>query len=359
MINVLFTANELNYTCGVTNHLLHLSKALTGTGKVKLAIICGGGNGTDRFKDIDAEIITDQNFLHLNRNINKYLSGIISLVKFIKKHQINIIHSHYHYGASIAAKAAALTGAATVQTNHGILESTGRLKHFNAEHYIAINPHIEKYLIKKEHIKHERVHFIRCGIPVPFPMPLKTIKGKLKILAAARFTHSKGLDVYIKAVNMLPLNIFNYAEFYIAGSGELESELRTLNNSLGNKVIFEGNILNMYDYLKNINILVNNSISDTEGFPAIITEAGATNTLVITSDFMGAQNVIKQGLNGLMYRNNNTENLYQILTDAVYNYNNYKPVSKIFYEFIRKNYRVEEMAEKHLALYTNCTKRIR
>lgn len=354
MINVLFTANELNYTCGVTNHLLHLSKALTETGKVNLAIICGGGNGINRFKDINAEIIPDERFLHTARNIKNYLSGIKYLVKFVKKNHINIIHSHYHYGASIAAKSASLTGVTTVQTNHGLLENTGRLKHFNADHYIAVNPHIEKHLVKKEQIKKERVHYIRCGIPVPFPIPQKAVQEKLKILAAARFTHQKGLDVYIKAVNMLPENIFKHAEFLIAGTGELEKELRALNDSLGRKVIFEGNVLNMQAFLKKINILVNNSLSDTEGFPAIITEAGASNTLVITSDFLGAHDVIKPGLNGLMYRNNSAENLYQMLIDAVYNYNNYKPVSKIFYEYIRKNFSVQEMAEKHLKLYLSC-----
>lgn len=354
MINLLFTANELNYTCGVTNHLLHLSKALTETGKINLTIICGGGNGIDRFKNIKTEVITDNRYLHNKRNVKGYLSAIKSLVQFVKKHHINIIHSHYHYGASIAAKAAALTGAATVQTNHGLLENTGRLKHFNADHYIAINPHIEEHLIKNEHIKHERVHFIRCGIPVPEPMPLKISHGKLKVLAAARFTQTKGLDVYIKAVNMLPQNIFEHAEFYLAGSGELEAELKKLNTSLGSRVIFAGNVKDMQEYLKKIHILVNNSLSDTEGFPAIITEAGAANTLVITSDFRGARDVIKPGLNGLMYRSSNTENLYQILTDAVYNYINYKPVSKIFYEFIRKNFSIEEMTKKHMGLYSDC-----
>lgn len=352
MINVLLTANELNYTCGVTNHLLHLSRSLAETGKVNLIILCGGGNGIDRFQNIKAEIIADKRFLHNNRNIKNYLTGIKSLVQLIKKRHIQIVHSHYHYGASIAAKAAALTGVLTVQTNHGLLEKKGRLNHFNAEHYIAINKHIEQYLLKTLHIKHDNVHFIRCGIPVPEPMYKKSAAGKIKVLAAARFTKSKGLDLYIKAVNMLPLKIFEHAEFYIAGAGELEAELRNLNESLGAKVIFEGNVTDMYEYLKNINILVNNSTSDTEGFPAIITEAGAANTLVVTSDFLGTHDVIKQGLNGFIYSQNNTESLYQMLLDTVYNYKNYLPVSRIFYEFIKSNYSCKEMANKHLKLYS-------
>ena len=353
-MNILLLVNELRYTCGVTNHLLHLSKALCSGGEVKLWIICGGGNGINRFSNIDVTIISDERFLHSNRSFTTYVKAINYLVNFTRENKIDILHSHYHYGAAIAAKAAALTGKVTIQTNHGILPQMGRLKHFNADHYIAINEHIKHHILKNKIAGESKIHFIRCGIPIKEPMPLKNGNKKVRVLAASRFTESKGLDVYIHAVNKLPENIFEHAEFLLAGEGELEEQLLELNHSLGKKVKFLGKIADMYEALSHINVLVNTSTSDTEGFPAIITEAGATNTLAVTSDFRGAADVIKHGLNGLLYRNNSSENLADLLSDVVYNYKYYQPLSRIFYELIKKDFSVELMLDKHLKLYKYC-----
>jgi glycosyltransferase involved in cell wall biosynthesis len=353
-MNILLLANELRYTCGVTNHLLHLSKALSSSGEVKLWIICGGGNGINRFSDIDVTIISDERFLHSNRSFTTYVKAINYLVSFTRDNNIDIIHSHYHYGAAIASKAAALTGRITIQTNHGILPAMGRLKHFNADHYIAINEHIRQHILKNNIADAGRIHFIRCGIPIAEPMPQKSLNGKIRVLAAARFAEGKGLDIYIHAVNKLPLNTFEHAEFFLAGEGELEDKLLDLNRSLEGKVKFIGKILDMYEALNHMHVLVNSSNSSNEGFPAIITEAGATNTLVVTSDFRGSSDVIKHGLNGLLYSNDSSENLANTLNDVIYNYKYYQPLGKMFYEFIKKEFSIEQMLKKHLALYKNC-----
>ncbi|MCC6866022.1 MAG: glycosyltransferase family 4 protein [Ignavibacteria bacterium] len=356
-MNVLLLANELRYTCGVTNHLLHLSRSLTQEGKVKLWIICGGGNGINRFSGIDVNIVSDERFLHANRSFTTMIKAINFLTRFTRENSIEIIHSHYHYGAAIAAKAAKLTGRPTIQTNHGILPQMGRLKHFNADYYVAISEHIKRHILSKKIADESRIHFIRCGIPITEPMPDKPNNGKLKILAASRFIQSKGLDIYIHAVNKLPGDVFNIAEFHLAGEGELKESLTALNSSLGSKVIINERINDIYETLKHTNILVNSSIRGYEGFPAIITEAGATNTLVITSDFEGAEDVIKHGLNGLIYSYNSSEKLCGLLEDSIYNYNQYISLSKKLYDFTKQEFSIEQMRVKHIELYGKCRRK--
>ncbi len=353
-MNILFLVNELRYTCGVTNHILHLSRGLAGTGNVKLWIICGGGIGIYRFAGIDVNIISDERFLHSNRSFLGFISAINYLVKFIRKTEIDIIHSHYHYGAAIGHRASQLTGKTTVQTNHGILPDMGKLKHFNADKYIAINEHIHRHILENKIAKEKDVSFIRCGIPVEPEIPQKIINGKLKVLAASRFTYEKGMDIYIRAINMLPDNIFEKASFYIAGEGELNDELKELNSLLSSKVNFAGKILDIYSYLSGTHILVNPSRSGSEGFPAIITEAGASNTLVISSDFTGAEDVIKHGVNGLIYKDNSPDNLCELLEIVIANYDSYIPLSNNFYEFISKEFSIQEMTGKHISLYSKC-----
>lgn len=355
-MNILLLANELRYTCGVTNHLLHLSRGLTSTGKVKLWIICGGGNGINRFSDIDVNIISDERFLHVNRSFSGFISAINYLTRFVRNNDIEILHSHYHYGAAAARRASQLTRRPTVQTNHGILQDMGRLKHFNAEKYVAINEHIKKYLLENRIAAGSNIAFIRCGIPVIENIKPKAINGKLKIAAASRFTHGKGLDIFINAVKKLPADIKEKADFIIAGEGELENELKDLNSSLGCPMTFPGKVLDIYTFLNSVNVLVNPSRSPNEGFPAIITEAGATNTLVVSSDFAGAEDVIKHGVNGLIYRNNSSDNLCLLLKEVISNYSGYIPLSQSFYEFAIKEFSIPVMIDKHISLYEQCLK---
>jgi glycosyltransferase involved in cell wall biosynthesis len=352
-MNVLLLANELRYTCGVTNHLLHLAKGLSESGDVKLFIICGGGNGIYRFKDIDVEIISDERFLHMNRNFSTFISAINYLVRFTGKKDIKLYHSHTHYAAAIAKRASILTRVKTIQTNHGILADKSRLKPFNADRYIAINGHIMSYILENNIAALEDAAFIRCGIPLRKHIPLKN-KGYLKITAASRLVHEKGLDIYIKAISLLPEHIRMKADFFIAGEGEQEEELKELDSSLGTKIHFTGRITDMTGFLSDTHILVHPSRSKNEGFPAILTEAGDAGCLVVSSNFEGVKDVIEDGVNGLLFEKENPEYLSQILNKVMSDFESYKLHAKSFQKKINEEFMIETMIKKHLELYKKC-----
>jgi len=356
-MNILLLVNELRYTCGVTNHILHLSRGLTQTGEVNLWIICGGGNGINRFSDINVNIISDERFLHLTRTFSGYISAINFLVKFIRQNRIDVVHSHYHYGAAIARRASQLTSKTTVQTNHGILKEVGKLKHFNANKYVAINEHIKKYILENKIAVENNISFIRCGIPVPETMPEKVVNGKLKILAASRFTYEKGLDIFINAINRLPEAVLAKAAFYIAGEGELEDKLIEQNKSADSKITFVGKVSDMNSYLLGIHVVVNPTRSDNEGFPAIITEAGAANALVVSSDFRGSEDILIDGNNCLKYRDNSPSELAATLEKVINNYDENSTLSSTFYKLIKEEFSIPTMINKHIELYNNCLKK--
>jgi glycosyltransferase involved in cell wall biosynthesis len=353
-MNILLLANELRYTCGVTNHLLHLSRGLMQSGKLKLWILCGGGNGINRFSDIDVNIISDERFLHINRSFSGFISALNYLTRFVRKNEIDVLHSHYHYGAAIARRASQLTRRTTIQTNHGILADNGKLKHFNADKYIAINEHIGRYIKENKIAGDDDIEFIRCGVPIGDNPAVKDSKGTIKIVTASRLTYGKGLDVFINAVNKQPESTLAKAEFCIAGEGELDDELRELNSSLGSKIKFVGKVNDIYAFLNNSHVLVNPSRSPSEGFPAIISEAGATNTLVVSSDFAGAEDVIIHGVNGLVYKDNNPDMLSDFFQEVISNYEKYAPLSQNLYEFTKKEFSIPIMIEKHITLYNKC-----
>lgn len=359
-MNILLAANELRYTCGVTNHLLHLSKGLSQRlsrePSNKIFIICGGGNGIERFSDINAEITVNEKFLHEKRNPINYLFAVRFLKSLVKEEKIDIIHSHTHYSANIAVRAAKPGNKIrTVQTNHGLLQQKGRLKHFNAEKYIAINEHIYEYIIKNNIADRKNVKLIRCGIPVPASPPVKNNK-KLKVIAASRLIHEKGLDTYINAVSLLDERLKQKAEFFITGEGDLEKELKKQNKDKNAGITFLGSIKDLYPVLAETDALVFSSRSKTEGFPAIITEAGSNNNLVITSDFSSLGNIIENNQDGIIFKQNDYEELSLLLTKFIEHRKEYKSIALKFYEKTKKLFSIDEMIDKHLKLYNECLK---
>lgn len=350
MLNVLIIANELRNTCGVTNHILHLARSLSESGKVKLFIICGGGNGVNRFDNLNVSV--DKRFFHKGRNFKNYFSAITYLAKYLRKNKINIIHSHSHYAANIAANAVRISKASTVQTNHGLLQVKGRLKHFNAHKYIVINEHIREYLISNKISSPENIELIRCGIPVD-DSPAGKNTAPVRVIAASRFTYEKGLDLYVKAVAKLDNKIKVKAEFLIAGEGETEKSLIELNNELNSGIKFIGSVGNMYDLLRETNILVYPSRSCSEGFPAIITEAGACNNLVISSKFPGAEYILKDKMNSLLFEIDDIDGLTSHLETAINGYTGHLNLTLGLYNTIKEKFGLEEMINKHLSLYNS------
>jgi glycosyltransferase involved in cell wall biosynthesis len=351
-MNILLIANELRHTCGVTNHLLHLSRGLSADPSKKIYIIYGGGNGADRFEDIKAELHKNRNFLHEKRNSVTYLSAINFLKKFIRENKIGLTHSHSHYAANIAQRASGNT-LKTIQTNHGLLENKGRLKHFNTDKYIAVNEHIYDYIISQGLADKHNIKLIRCGIPVPDSPPQKN-NPKLKIIAASRLIKEKGLDTYIKAVSLLDETAKQKVEFYIAGEGDYEKELKSLNKKLDAGIIFSGAEKNMYKMLAGTDALVFTSRSQSEGFPAIITEAGANNNLVISSRFSALGNIIEDNVTGLIFKQNDYNNLSVILKNVIENSAMYRPMAKKFYYKVKELYNLDVMINKHSELYQEC-----
>lgn len=356
MINLLLIVNELNYTCGVTNHILHLAGGLTASGNVKLWILTGGGNGVKRFGSMDVSIITDERFLHSNRSFSGHISAINFLVKFVRENKIDILHSHYHYGAAIARRVSKLAKRITIQTNHGIIPEVGRLKHFNADKYVVINEHIRKYILDKEIAKERDIYFIRCGIPIEDTIPVKNDK-QIKVIAASRFVEGKGVDTYIKAAGKLKNTEKINISFSLAGEGPLEDELKTINETLGAGVTFAGRVTDMYSLLRQSHVVVFPGVSGSEGFPAIITEAGATGCLLISSRFEGGENILIDGSNCLLYAPGDDDKLAEILGNAIENYASLKPMSENLHTMVKKEFDLQTMTDKHILMYRECLAR--
>jgi len=348
-MNILYLTNELNYSDGVASQLFYLINNLRQKENTGIYLMCGGGNGIEKFRLLGVEILINKNINHANRNIRNFTSAIRSVYKLVKDKKINIVHSHNHYASNIAGKASKFNDFETVQTVHGLIPETGRLRHYCAGNFITVNDHVSDHLLKKN-IPKNKITLIYNGIDFG-PVKLIKKKNEIRIISASRLETGKGIDTFIKAVSRLPVEYKNKAEFLIAGSGSLESELKKLNDKLKAGVKFLGNLNNLRNELENAQIFV--IASESEGLPITMLEAAASKNLIISSDFPGVENIIADGKEGLIFKMNDAGELSSKIQFALDNIQMINEIAEAFFLKAKNKFNAVDMAEKHYRLYKN------
>ena len=139
-----------------------------------------------------------------------------------------------------------------------------------------------------------------------------------KIGFLGRLDRSKGVDVLIKAFKKV-VDKFNDARLEIAGKGAMEKELKDLVAALQltKRVLFKGIISynEVPNFLSSINFLVVPSRMDN--LPTVALEALSVATPVIGSNAGGIPDIIIPGYNGLLFENENSEDLAQKMIELL------------------------------------------
>lgn len=129
-----------------------------------------------------------------------------------------------------------------------------------------------------------------------------------KILAVGRLVEQKNFKILIEEFK----NTKDDFEIVIVGEGKLENELKALalKNNVDLKLI--GSV--SYEELKNIyqNYRYFNSTSLFEGNPKTLLEAMASGCVVLASNISNHSEIIKNGLNGYIFKLNNPQLLKKI-----------------------------------------------
>jgi glycosyltransferase involved in cell wall biosynthesis len=143
-------------------------------------------------------------------------------------------------------------------------------------------------------------------------------KDEFLILSVARLEYNKGLDILLKGFSKV-LKIFDKKNFklVIVGEGPEKAYLKKLAEKLGiiNSVIFTG-------FLPNENVQLYYDAADIfvlpsreESFGIVLLEAMAHKLPLIGADNGGIKDIIKHGVNGLLFE---TENIDSLVSDLVY-----------------------------------------
>lgn len=264
----------------------------------------------------------------------KYL---FSLIYFIKKNNIKIIHAHL-LGANVYASIASLfSGIKVISTFHG--ESDVNINKFSSRIKLAIinllskrivfvsnflkNYFIERYCLnfKKIDVVYNGVNFIEWSSHARSYKLRKLLGvqgGSVLIGAVGDVRHPKGYDVLLKTAHLLKECMQDFY-FVILGDnqGEVYEELLQLRArlSLENKFHFLGHREDVNVLIHDFDIFVLPSIS--EGFSICTIEAMAAGVPVIVAKCGGPEEIVKHRKNGLLVGVNDANAFKEAILEVV------------------------------------------
>jgi len=129
----------------------------------------------------------------------------------------------------------------------------------------------------------------------------RELKGEKKIVFVGRLYPTKGVDVLIRALDIIVARNKSYS-LIIIGDGPLKSKLESLSNRLGlsQKCTFIGAVPNdkVVDYFKSADVAVVPSRNEAFGIVAI--EALMVGTPVVASRVGGLVEIVRNGIDGFL-----------------------------------------------------------
>lgn len=136
-----------------------------------------------------------------------------------------------------------------------------------------------------------------------------------EILYVGQIVHRKGIDVLLSALEPLFAAEENL-RLQLVGSGEMEGELMSWvrERNLSSKVLFQGpvNPRKIMSEISQADLLVLPSRWD--GWGIVVNEALMAGVPVIVSDMCGAADVVKEGINGYVFKSDDAEELERKLS---------------------------------------------
>lgn len=349
-MKILIITNELLTTCGVSKHLLYFLSEAKKRDDVEFTILCGGGDAVDDYKKLCKDLIINFSFKHEDRSVINFIKAFFFLIKLSVQNKYQIIHSHNHYASNIAKLVSYFVKVRTLQTVHGILEPIGKLNHYPSKYFIAVNDHVYDYLINRKNKSVENVRLIRNGVPIPIN-PKEKPNNKLRIISAGRLVPEKGFGIFIEAISKLKKESLDKAEFLIVGKGLYQSELKKIAENLNVSINFIGEVKDLNTLLMSTHIFVIASTSQSEGFPMSIIEASLNKNLILSSNFLGHNSILKDKINCLIFNINDPNDLADKLEYAIENFKDMNQIIERGYNDVCKEFSLNKMINETRTFY--------
>lgn len=367
-------------TGGAKTHLLTLLKALSS--EIEVLFVClQSGACYYEAKELGINTIT------LEQKGRYDMSVMPKLEKLVSEGGYDIIHLHGARANFLAAKLKKrfkLPMCTTIHSDYShdfdhhflkklIFTRLNKAALKKLDYYLTITENFKADFINKG-FNESKIKVIYNGIsPVISPGTLSDEELLLKfglkdraacmIGSATRMHPIKGIDVLLAAAKVLkhrlplrgPDNRLSF-QIVIAGSGPWEEKYHEMARELGIEDVlhFIGFTKDMDDFYKIID--VNVLPSRSESFPYALLEGALREKATVASKVGGIPEMIRDGVDGYLYENNDPCLLADKLEVLIEDENLRKSFASSFHQRVLSHFSDEAMARRHIEVYSEILK---
>ena len=187
---------------------------------------------------------------------------------------------------------------------------------------------------------------------------IKYNPNKKYIGIAARLYAVKGVDVFLKAANVLAKRCDNI-DFVVLGDGDMWDTCQSYvkDNNLEGRVYMAGQIMNsvvMNSFYKHID--VNTLSSYSESFPYALLEGARMKKATVATAVCGIPEMIESGKSGYLVPSGDYEAMADRFEELCNNDELRLKMGEAFYDRALNNFSVESMANTHINIYNKIIK---
>lgn len=295
--------------------------------------------------------------------VQRQISSVLSILKILKLIlYINpqVIHSQSPYMSFIPWM---LRKKFTSTLHVNDLVKSFRYK--KATHLIAISKETKEYAMNLFDYKEENITIVNHGVSkkyignmsepekLKFKNDLNIPFDKLIIGFVGSIEKRKGHDLLLNAINMLDNELRKQIHLVFLGSSKDGKTRKWLDEQI--ELSDTNEMVSTFEYQDPINFYDIYDIfilpSRLEGFPLVVIEAMLSGCCVIRSNTQGAYDQIDHGINGLLFKNNNSQELSKHIETLLKDPEKRLNLAKNGQKKALEKFTIEEMTKGTLEVY--------
>lgn len=354
--------------------ILHISRSMGQGGAQKIVyqlcmdnhsceqvVISAGGYYVQELESIGIKhyIIPDMD----KKNPILIFSTLKKIMTVVKKEKIDVIHTHHRMAAFYARIVSIMTKTPTVYTSHSIFNDKKLLMKFSLKKsvIVAVGDGVKQNLINEYGIKENDIVVIKNTIVVQkseyiddYLTKMKS-EGKILIGIIGRLSQQKAIDIFLHCIKKCKESHPDIIAVVI-GDGEKREELQILVKELDivNDVYFMGYQKNVLDIIERLDFVV--STSQREGLPLNPIEVFSQGKTIIASNISGNNEVITDGVNGLLCEKDNIEEFAEKMHYLISHPDVRDRLEKNALNTYLKEYDYKLFIDKYMGIYENLEK---
>ena len=271
--------------------------------------------------DMGCEFIECQHLERRGMNPLKEIQLIDFYQKVLKENKPDIVFTYTIkpnvYGGMVCGKlgipyAVNITGLGTAVENDGVMQKVTltlyRMGLKKAQTVFFQNTENKNFMLRKKVIKGEYVQLPGSGVNLKYYLPLEYPKHEtIDFVFVARVMKEKGIDNYLEMAEVIREK-YPKTRFHICGFCEDNYTQRLSELEERGIIIYHGMVKDMTKIYKKAACTIHPTYYP-EGLSNVLLESSASARPIITTDRAGCREVIDDGINGFICKQNDSKDL--------------------------------------------------